>query len=49
MSSSEIMDNEEIIQLLKRKKELLKKAIQLKDKLKDIEDNKHQSLINFNM
>ncbi|KAL6442300.1 hypothetical protein ACFW04_002509 [Cataglyphis niger] len=49
MSSSETMDNEEIIQLRKRKKELLKKAVQLKDKLKDIEDNKHQSLINFNI
>lgn len=49
MSSSEIMDNEEIVQLRKLKRELLKKAIQLKDKLKDIEDNKHQPLINFNM
>ncbi|KAM0724628.1 hypothetical protein ACS0PU_009709 [Formica fusca] len=49
MSSSEIMDNEEIVQLRKLKRELLKKAIQLKDKLKDIEDNKHQPLINFNI
>ncbi|XP_070163246.1 uncharacterized protein [Polyergus mexicanus] len=49
MSSSEIMDNEEIVQLRKLKRELVQKAIQLKDKLKDIEDNKHQPLINFNI
>lgn len=42
------MENEEIIQLYKLKEKLLKKAIQLKDKLKDQED-KHRALINFNM
>lgn len=42
------MENEEIIQLRKLKEELLKKAIQLKDKLKDQED-KHRALIDFNI
>ncbi|XP_072750343.1 uncharacterized protein [Anoplolepis gracilipes] len=43
------MENEEIVQLRKQKKELLKKAIQLKDKLKAQEDDKDQPLINFNI
>ncbi|XP_011254442.1 uncharacterized protein LOC105250177 [Camponotus floridanus] len=42
------MENEEVIQLRKLKEKLLKKAIQLKDKLKDQED-KHQSLINITL
>lgn len=42
------MENEEIVQLCKLKEELLKKAIHLKDKLKDKED-KRQTLINFDM
>lgn len=42
------MENEEIVQLRKLKEKLLKKAIQLKDKLKDQED-KRQALINFDM
>lgn len=40
------MENEEIVQLCKLKEKLLKKAVQLKDKLKDQED-KHQALINM--
>lgn len=42
------MENEEIVQLCKLKEELLKKAIHLKDKLKDKED-KRQTLINFDI
>jgi len=43
------MENEEIVQLRKQKKKLLKKVTQLKDKLKDQDDNRHHPLINFNI
>lgn len=43
------MQNEEIVQLREVKRKLLEKVMELKDKLKDQEDDIHNSLINYNM
>lgn len=43
------MENENIEQLRELKARLLKQALELRDKLKNLEENKYHSSINFNM
>lgn len=49
MSSKGKMQNEDIKQLRELKEQLLKQALQLRDKLKNQNKNGHQSSVDFNM